>query len=107
MTQTKMQSNVMNPDTLLSPMHRTIKRNLLKYAAGRAIFCPICETIMDWKKTVLITFPSGGTRTSCTSCFDKEMAKAKAEFPRRDEPGAWDKALARLDILDGRLIAKR
>lgn len=34
---------------------KIVNRNLLKYAAGQAIFCPQCNAIMDYRKTVIAT----------------------------------------------------
>jgi hypothetical protein len=74
-----------------SPLEVTVNRDLLKYAAGRAIFCPQCRKIMDAKTTVIVTTPAGQTWTSCAACWDKvaTMARKDARF-------------AELDIVDGR-----
>jgi hypothetical protein len=77
-------------------MQTTINRSLLKYAAGRAVFCPQCGDIMDAKRTVIVTTPAGQTRTMCAHCWDQV-----AGFARKDE------RFAELDILDGREVFKR
>lgn len=77
-------------------MQRTLNRNLVKYAAGRAIFCPSCDDILDQKRTVVVTTPAGRTMTYCGQCWDKVAAVAAAD-PRFVE----------LDILDGRQLFKR
>ncbi len=60
-------------------MINTIKRNLLRYAAGRSIFCPYCDVCLDCKRTVVveITTAKGNqvSKTMCAKCWDqkKEM----------------------------------
>ena len=47
-----------------SLIRETVTTNLLRHAAGRAIFCPGCDKLLDWQDTVLA---SGAT--SCRACF--------------------------------------
>lgn len=51
-----------------------IEHQLLKYAAGKQMFCEVknCKSILDYRKTVIITFNSGGTAVMCAKCFDSE-----------------------------------
>ncbi len=72
---------------IFDPMKRTLEINLLKYAAGQNIFCPYCETIMDYKTTVIF-----GSKACCTKCFDK----AKPEFDKLTNGQSG------LEILDAR-----
>lgn len=76
-------------------MQRTLNRNLLKYAAGRAIFCPICGNVMDQKRTVIIT-AGEVTKTMCGQCWDSEV-----------KPKIRADVVAKLDILDGRVEFRR
>lgn len=75
-------------DTILGPMAKTITRNLLKFAAGNAIFCKGCNTIMDWKRTVIIevvgvtTGKNFGTMTLCTKCADAALPHIHARRPQ-------------------------
>jgi len=62
-------------------MQSIVNNNLLKHAAGTAIFCPQCQSIMDWKRTVLLTlrFESGKEKSyvCCSSCW--KTSKAEVE----------------------------
>lgn len=51
-------------------IERTINRNLLKHAAGTAMFCPTCERCLDYRKTVIISM-GPRERVVCSTCFDK------------------------------------
>ena len=57
-------------------MQWTIARNLVKYAAGTAMFCPRCEAILDQSRTVVL---SDGTRTvtMCDQCYGKSPGNIK------------------------------
>lgn len=65
----------MNTGIIDSLMQETIHRNLLKYAAGRAIFCPHCDTILDCRSTVVAT---RDTReyVMCARCWDSKVDQA-------------------------------
>ena len=80
----------MENDPLFSPMQKTVTRNLLKYAAGRAIFCPLCGAIMDQSRTVIIT-AGQVTKVLCAPCWDNEL-----------RPKISAERLAQCDIVDGR-----
>jgi hypothetical protein len=69
-------------------MQLTINRNLLKYSAGRAIFCGQCDAIADARRWVLITHDSN-TLGMCACCWDKLSA---------------GRATRGYDVLDGRVI---
>jgi hypothetical protein len=63
---------------MLDMMRKTVDRNLLKYAAGRTMFCPIngCGKILDWKTTVLVEREDGShVGTCCADCFDAAQAQ--------------------------------
>ena len=87
-------------DPILSPLQRTVTRNLLKHAAGRAIFCPSCQTIMDWKRTVIYDVQRQDTPDStvkvfvwCGKCADKALPSL--------QKACLDRNLV-LEITDGR-----
>ena len=51
-------------------MQTIINRNLLKYSAGRAIFCQ-CGQVADWKSWVIAERPDGSIAGNCcTACYD-------------------------------------
>jgi hypothetical protein len=73
-------------------MQTTINKGLVKYSAGRAIFCPHCQDIADAKRWVVATI---GDRTlgTCAPCWDKAIAgKALPES---------------IEVLDGRVLFAR
>jgi hypothetical protein len=69
---------------ILERFENNAKHQVLKYAAGKQIFCPAkgCGRILDYKKTVLIEFefpskknPEEKKQASliiCKDCFDSE-----------------------------------
>ena len=69
-------------DPIMSPMQRTVTRNLLKYAAGQTMFCPGCSQCMDWRRTMIldVTKDSAPIRTMvlCTTCADKGLLSLEA-----------------------------
>ena len=66
------------PDPIFDGLRKTLTRNLLKDAAGRAIQCPTCGRILDWKDTVLLTTPRGAG-VSCGSCWDASLERLRAK----------------------------
>ena len=72
-------------------MIETVNRNILKFSAGRAIFCPACHEIADCRQWVLAT-QGDYTSHCCTSCWDGATS---------------DKTIpASVTVLDGRVIFK-
>ena len=62
-------------DTVMSEMEQVVNRNLLKYAAGTALFCPCCQTVMDCTRTVTFDVIRNGQplkagMVRCTRCYD-------------------------------------
>jgi hypothetical protein len=53
-----------NHHSLFADMETTLAGNLLRYAAGRAIFCPKCGAVMDWQRTIIC-----GGITTCEECW--------------------------------------
>ena len=77
-------------------------RNLLKFAARCAIFCPGCEQILDWRRTVNAT-KGEQSITRCATCWDKTIDALKEKHPA-EKVAAF---LAEWDIVDGRIISRR
>lgn len=69
------------------------QRRLLKYAAGQQIECPLCSTILDWRRTVIIEL-GHNTKVCCASCWDD--IKQRAENLGR--------SLAGVSVIDGRKL---
>lgn len=63
---------------MITEMQNHITGNLLRFAAGRAITCPKCGNILDWRTTTLVTLRQNGedmkTWTQCTPCAEGAMA---------------------------------
>lgn len=73
-------------------MQATINKGLVKYSAGRAIFCPHCQDIADAKRWVVATI---GERTlgTCATCWDKAIEGKTLP--------------ASIEVLDGRVLFAR
>lgn len=71
-------------------MQSVINRNLLKHAAGTALFCPKCENLLDWRTTAIISLGPNSS-TVCTKCLDALKARLGAKINN-----------VAIDILDGR-----
>jgi hypothetical protein len=72
-----------------------MNRNLLKYAAGTQMFCPLCNVVLDAKRTVNID-AGKVKKTLCCKCWDNEVKHLISPA-----------TLARCDILDGRVLWSR
>lgn len=79
-------------DPFFSPMVAAVNKNLLKYSAGRAIFCPVRNAVADAKRWVLLT-RGQHTQGVCAACFDSKTAG-------RPIPGS-------VEVIDGRVLFKR
>lgn len=56
---------------IYEPFKRHLLRETLKYAAGTAIFCPLCKNIMDFRRTTLVSVSIDGKLATCKPfCFD-------------------------------------
>lgn len=64
-------------EALMDMFERTIARNLVKYAAGTAIFCPRCGDVMDCKRTIVL---SDGKRevVMCDKCYGRAPGNVKS-----------------------------
>jgi hypothetical protein len=88
-------SNLELPDEIRSPLEQHLNRNLLKYAAGAAIYCPHCSKILDCRKTVIVTVPAKSyTYTLCCACYDECLVRMQAKGV---DTTTWD-------VVDGRTV---
>ncbi len=94
-------------DILRSTMEKTLTKNLLKYIAGRVMFCPDCDKVMDCKKTVSADFKVKGENKAswngCTTCWDKRAVATLANIARLNE--AED--VYTIEVLDSRMVYTR
>jgi hypothetical protein len=100
---------ITNEVTVISFLEQHVNRQLLRYAAGTAIFCPRCGEIMDCERTVVATVHRKlagkeeeivATYTQCAKCWDKasSVAVSAVEKVARQHP----ELNARMEIVDGR-----
>ncbi len=88
--------------TLETEMQKTVTRNLLKFAAGTAMWCKYCDRILDARRAVLVSASeSAGSsplmeRVMCATCFDKHAMRL-AQL-------AQDRPDVTLKITDGRTL---
>ena len=66
---------------MLNALEKTLKRNLLKYVAGRAITCASCGAILDYRSMVSWTSPAGQTGANCSDCWRKGLDKVHDDRP--------------------------
>lgn len=57
---------------MLDQFKAKLERDMLKYSAGHAIFCPKCNCIADYRKWVMVERVSDGKHIGacCADCFD-------------------------------------
>ena len=72
-------------------MLETINKNIVKFSAGRAIFCRTCGEIADCRRWVVAT-QGDYTGQCCAPCWDK-LTEGKP-------------APAGVEVLDGRILFK-
>jgi hypothetical protein len=86
----------------------TTEASLLRYTAGRVMFCPACEECLDWTTTVLVTIYAKSASVpeeravkdyvQCAKCFDSRrhhLDKALVDLAAKG-------ITARMEIVDGR-----
>jgi len=59
-----------------------MKTEVLKFAVGRAIFCPKCGKCLDWKSSTTAewsTSEGNMSITACNACYDQLKASTKAK----------------------------
>ena len=62
-------------------LRKTLDKNLLRYSAGRAICCPRCNQIADYRAWVIWDSPSGQTGANCADCWRLALAKVHDDKP--------------------------
>ena len=101
-------------------MQEAANKELLKFAAGHAIFCPTCQRILDCKTTVHISVMLGTSCvksiTTCERCWLKQepaVTRAAAKhaatldivrWPSRKRPARTKKSAPVADPRQERLI---
>jgi hypothetical protein len=82
-------SNAELPGILGSMMEHTVRRNLLKYAAGQHMFCRVCENVLDCRRTSIATVKDGDkdvrTYVTCSSCMAARMPHLKEAMSKANE----------------------
>lgn len=98
-------------DIVESIIKTPVESNLLKYAAGQAIFCPNCDNIMDWRRTVVATIhaikPGAEEQivrsyTVCGKCWDKLGQHVTSGVEQANAKLGSKGISARVEIVDGR-----
>ncbi len=73
-------------------LEKLMKTNLLKYFAGRAIFCPICDQVADYRHWVVVEKGDQFIGACCSSCFDSRTTPdatytiTRLDKPKRSKP---------------------
>jgi hypothetical protein len=88
-------------DDVYNPMKKEVEKELLKYWAGRLIFCPFSKKLMDAKKTVIFTVKkdSGEKDYVMHSDFWDQVEKSMIDLCEKEK--------CEHEILDGRKVFKR
>ncbi len=84
-------------------LRETMQAQLLRYACGARIFCPICDRVLDAPKAVLLKDPATAI---CCSCWDKYVKQYRTELavdPQWGESAFQERLDSILDV-DGRTI---
>jgi hypothetical protein len=80
--------------TIESGLQKAVSRGLLKWAAGRAMFCPHCDTVADYRRYVLVHRGDNSLAwEGCAACYDRlgldpvpdtwEVIREAASKPRK------------------------
>ena len=78
---------------------RKVERDSLKSSVGRAMFCPRCENLMDWRTSVEFSVWESETgkcatvRAMCAPCWDGVRALVTKPSVKY-----------RVDVIDGRKL---
>ena len=92
----------------MTTMEKMVNRQLVKYAAGRCVWCPRCHGVMDQKRTVVATVHDGDevlvSYTLCGNCWDPQVREVgvllAAKAAKVGRP-------LRLEVVAGRQLWKR
>lgn len=91
------------PTEIENTLQTHVNRNLLKYAAGRVMFCPSCDKCLDCRSTVNVTVLHKGevhsSTTLCAACYDARKPVLDAALAKASP----DVGIT-LDIVDGRAL---
>ena len=72
---------------MLDQMQKTMNRNLLKYSAGHAIFCPHCDQIADYRRWALVDDEQGNiVWQGCTKCLPSTFSDVGYKIVREIQP---------------------
>jgi hypothetical protein len=86
-------------DIIETEMRRILRRNLLKYAVGRAICCPDCEAILDVRRAILFA-----SHVICDRCFETAIAPQRTKRGAATVDAYLASATAAGDMIDGRVL---
>jgi hypothetical protein len=82
-------------------------RNLVQWVAGRQMFCPHCDKILDRKTTVL----TRKGKAICGTCLDRALANIRERSGHRFDPDPYGKhgltLEHRMTVIDERLAKMR
>jgi len=114
-TKTKTKTETKLPAALHSFLEDELNRNLLLYSAGRVMFCPGCQHLLDARTTVVCSIHGVSvgqeveqvvsTQVVCAKCWDKfqehTLADVAALASRRPQ------LKIRSETVDGRTVFKK
>ena len=99
-------------DRIVDPFLRNqIEAQLLKYAAGQNITCPACGSIMDWKRTAIVTLYTSVSAkpdqlhqqyVQCTKCWSQRRRAFNEGLAKAQQQAQKFGVALRAEILDGR-----
>lgn len=79
-----------------------VNKNSLCASVGQRIFCPHCDTVMDWRRAVEASAWKGqkcvSIHVACTDCWDKCAPTVREKVSILGMT---------LDVIDGRELRKR
>ena len=78
---------------LMDGMAGMLNRQLLRYAIGRALTCPVCDIILDHRDAVLVTLDDQTPQIQCGACFDNCVHELDTRGVNLDSN----------DVIDGRV----
>jgi hypothetical protein len=62
-------------------LHEQATNQLLKYAAGKQMFCPMCNKVLDWKTTAILEVShevhGKKSQVGCVKCVDTPAVKER------------------------------
>ena len=63
----------------ISDVELHVRKQLLRYAVSRAMFCPTCDCVLDMRRAVL-TEGSEQTGIACVSCWESLLERMRERF---------------------------